>query len=226
MLKDEIEKLRKEDPLAVAEHITGESYKESGLTTSLGLALHMEKSQQMHALMQMTDDTSYRSSMADHMRIATDLGFDVVYQESHFVTRSQCEDTYYVHWHPDGILMECDSYRGTSRNTARIYYSLAGDVNVLWKVISSGHTAPDGDEWVLVGDHDVRECLRHKIGLLRDAGTFRSTWLESPNLWMHPYWEDELLGKWDYKSPVWEAARARRFEALPEHVQLAIRGTK
>lgn len=225
MLKDEIEKLRKHDPLAAAEQITGESYKDSELTSSIGLSLHVQKCEQMHALMQMTDDTSYRSSMADHMRIAKDLGFEVVYQESHFVQRHKCEDTYYVLWHPDGILMQCESY-GEHRNTAKIYYNLAGNVDVLWKVISSGHTAPDGDDWVLVGHHDVRECMRHKIGMLRDAGTFRKAWFECPSLFLHPYWEDELLGKWDYQNPVWEAAHGRRFAALPEHVQLAIRGTK
>lgn len=225
MLKDEIEKLRKQDPLAVAEQITGESYKESKLTTSLGMLLHMEKSQQMDALMSLTDDTSYRSSMSDQMRIAKDLGFEVVYEESHYVTRWKCEDTFYVLWHPDGILMRCESYCVKHTNSAEIYYNLAGDVDVLWKVISTGHTSPDGDTWVLVGNHDVRECLRHKIARLREAGTFRSQWFECPSLWLHPYWEDELIGKWDYKNQDWEAAHGRRFDALPEHVQLAICGT-
>lgn len=227
MLKDEIEKLRTADPFVIAEKITGESYKESELTSSLGMLLHMQKGEQMDALMSLTDDTSNRSSFADYMRISKDIGFEVVYEEVSPVNRFGYIDTFYVLWHPDGILMKCESYGFTNHvNSASIYYNVAGDVALLWKAISSGHIASDGDTSVLVGDHDVREGLRHKIGRLREAGTFRNQWFECPSLWLHPYWEKDLIGKWEYKSPEWDAAQARRFSALPEHVQLAICGAK
>jgi len=232
MLKDEIQKLMDVDPLEAAEKITGKSYKEDGNTVSLGLFLQLEKSKNMQALMDLTDDTKFSDDMEKHLRISKELGFNIIYEEIECIKNKYQEgdsylETFYVLWHDDGILMTCDTYCTKHRNSATIYYNLESKVEFdsFYRVISSGHYAKNRS--VLVGSHDAREGLRHTINNLRAVGNFLPVWIDDPRPWMSPYWDttDWQHGSGiDYKGR--EAERKKIVDAriikFPQHVRDAI----
>ena len=232
MLKDKIQELMDVDPLEVAEKIMGKSYKEDNRVSGLGLLVQLDKSHNMRALMDLTDDTKFSEDMENHLRISKTLGFNIIYQEDKLIENKYRKgdsylETFYVLWHNDGILMVCDTYCTKARNSATIYYNLEskGELCDLYSVISSGHYAKDRN--ILIGNHDAREGLRHNINKLRAVGNFLPVWIDNPRPWISPYWD---TSDWkhgdgvDYKGreAIRESTVADRIAKFPQHVREAI----
>lgn len=166
------------------------------------------------------DDTHYNIPFEEALWIFADEGFQVVHQRS-FHSDYGDQERYLVLWNPEGILATAESYGGERLNSAKIYYNLElPDRESYGKVVSSGHfhlPSYDADRFVLVGDHDVREGLRHKLNSLRGAGKFLPQWIERPWIWLLTY----QVPDYAYK-----AINASVIEQLPAHVRSAITPTK
>lgn len=211
--KDDVAAALRFDPLAAAERVTGASYKDDPDTASLGMGLAMLHNESKAALLRRTADSYLMMPFAEQMELFADLGFDEVYREN-FEGDSTTE-TFAILWHPDGLLATCESYGGTGRNTAKVYYHYRHESGGAprWELNSSGGMR--GDIWV--GDHDACQGIRHNLDAMRAEGKFVAPWVERPWLWLLNYSET----KGDYDSA---AINAAKIAALPEHVRTSIRG--
>lgn len=223
------------DPIDVAEKLVGPSE----TANSLGLLLHIEKTRELNTILKKGDDTTFSEKMANHLRIVKELGFCVVYEEHENVTNKwdskSTPESYYILWHDDGILMTCDSYMGIGRNSCLIYFNLRTkkdkDTSNIWNLRISGRLGgPDNDVWI--GDSDGRTAIRHQIGEMKKVGDFLPQWIESPFLWISPYWD---TNKWDNnngrkemkeREEVREKKANKRLDSLPENIQRCILHTQ
>lgn len=211
MSDEDISRLLTFDPLSAAEKMSGDSYKDSPATMALGLALAMNHNAAKAAALQETSDSYFSMDFAGQLAVFADLGFTEVYREEFAGTYGP--DTYIILWHADGILATCESYNGTDRNAAKVYYNFrqADGGYPGYPLTSSGRMY--GDVWV--GDHDAREGIRHNLDALRAAGEFLPQWTERPFLWLLNYSEEE--GNYDYV-----AINASKIARLPDEVRAAI----
>lgn len=198
------------DPLATANALTGRSYKDDPTTMALGFQLFLFHSQRKESLLRQTRDSYHSMSFTDQMTLFTELGFAEVYRETFPGTYGQ--ETYVILWQPAGLLATCESWSGTDRNSAKVYYNYrhqsGGYPNGL---TSSG--GMHGNVWV--GDHDAREGIRHNLNAMRDEGQFLSTWVERPFLWLLNY--SEKGDGCDY-----EAINEDKIARLPQLVRHSI----
>jgi hypothetical protein len=200
------------DPLATAERITGSSYKDDPATADLGLGLALTHNLRKEDLLKRSADSYMNMSFVEQMDLFTDLGFGQAYRET-FAGHAG-PDTYVILWHPDGLLATCESYTGTHRNTASVYYNYRHQSGSYpgFHLTSSGRLHDD----VWVGNHDAREGIRHNLDAMRAEGTFLADWLEQPYLSLLNYSE------WKGENPPYKAITASKIAALPEHVRTAI----
>lgn len=219
----DIQELLKYDPISDAEEQTGVSYKDDDAVGLLGLLLGMQHNIAKESALAETDDTHYNTTFDDTLRIFEDEGFQVVHQRS-FRSDHGDQERYLVLWNPEGILATAESFGGDRLNDAKILYNLEmPDLEAYGEAVSSGHLhqpSYHAGRYVLVGDHNVREGLRHKLNSLRDAGKFLPEWIERPWVWLLTYQDPKVSG-YDHN-----AINAGIIEQLPVHVRSAITPTK
>lgn len=183
------------DALDVAQEITGKSYKDDEATSSLGMALHMLHNENMRDELALRDDTHYHISFADTVRILIDLGFEEVYSREY--AGSGVTETQSFFWR-QGVLAVMTSYNAVTLNSGKIYYNWEPKEGTnAWEFTSSGGLDLDSHNagrYVWVGNHDLREALRHNMDRLESNGTFLSSWVDKPFLWFltHPEEKSEV----------------------------------
>src|SRR5687767_2824711 len=120
------------DPLAVAERITGTSYKEDEGTVALGMLLHMALGDTKDAALQATDDTKLTNEVAHYERILGEEGFVRVYEEPFNGSGYGVQGTastpekLAIWWHAkDALLLRFDTFGGAEHhvNAATVYYN-------------------------------------------------------------------------------------------------------
>lgn len=216
-MTDNLQRLLDTDPLAEAEKITGKSYKEDDETMRLGFGMHALNAAAKERALRAADDTPFTDSWFNTMRVFSELGFSIVHQ--HKFDGNHPGETFVVLWRPDGVLAKAESY-GLNRNTADIFYNWrpAEDIEP-WGIASSGsfhRESYDLGDKVWVGQHDVREGLRHKLARLEENGKFLVPWVGRPFLWLLDYSQPKADG-YDYA-----AINETVIATLPEHVRNAI----
>ena len=216
-----IDALLRFDALSQAEDFTGKSYKEDELTSSLGMALHIENGERKRALLAASGDTHWGSKFLDAVDIALDLGFELVYAQAIPDTKHYPEKKDLTHWQAfwrDGILLVLESYHG-SLNNANIYFN--------WRTHTGETTWPDwdlgfsggwdrhtprgqgvsidtdvpGDPWTLAVHTDVREGFRRKLERIEALdGYVLPEWYVRPFLHFVSYVERSDDSSDDYKT--------------------------
>lgn len=211
--KTELEERLAFDSLQAAEDIMGKSYKEDESVVGLGMLMMFENNARKKALLQANGDSCFSNSVADYLQIIRNEGFEKVFETPVEPNPHTDGDTYFIFWHPDGILLSFDTYNGKV-NGGKFYYNWkpSGSWKECCRYISSGGFK--GDAWV--GDHDCREAIRHNIRNLRENGEFLPIWAERPFLWLLHYMDSKAEG-YDYK-----AITESRIALLPKYVQTAI----
>lgn len=155
----ELLRLQRIDPLHVAEELTGEDYKISKATESLGFLLHIQKGQEMRERLAALGDTQFSNTVKDYLRIACGFGFEVVYTEPFM--REGIEECLYVLFHEEfGIILHFDSYTWgkdsePSVNSGKFHYNWSP--NTLYSnLTSSGHYyRPKGDKHLALYEKDL-----------------------------------------------------------------------
>lgn len=204
------------DPLAEAERVTGQSYKDDEATMRLGFGLQVMHSRDKEAALREVRDSYFSMDLSETLALFAEMGFEEVLCDT--FTGNGSAETFRILWNPEGLLATVESYRGTHRNAAKVYYNLAvRDSSDLWSRTSSG-SMPVDDVWV--GDHDAREGIRTNLDRLREVGDFLPVWIEAPFLWLVNYAETKDAG-YDYA-----AINEERIGRLPEHVRDAIKGQR
>ena len=210
-------KLMHEDPLAIAEQLTGKSYKTDDGTAGLGMTLQLVKSDMLHkALAADADTDSYNQTYTEFRAVVTGLGFEPIYLQK-FAGRS-VEETYEVFWRA-GILLHMESYGGDRGvNTADIRFNLRVDPEKGTHDLrySGGVCRVDYD--ILVAHMDVRQGLKATLEHIVHCGKVLEDWVERPWMWLNTYRDNEFRA--DHK----EVVRKKVLE-FPEHVRLAITPT-
>jgi hypothetical protein len=222
-----LKELLRVDPLAEAEKITGQSYKDDETTSMLGLILHMDHTQNKQKALQANDDTHFQTKLSDYLRIAKDIGFETVYQKDFYSTSSNNTEAHLIMWHPLGILLNFDTFWGKEKvNGGNFDYNVKpkNQDRLDWTVISSGSGFQSDKGLIWVGDHDCREALRYHISTLKEWGDFICPWVKQGYLHLtnHMDYHDIEDLKWPEKSKAIDGLKKKRMLLLPEYVQKAI----
>jgi hypothetical protein len=130
------------DPLDIAEKMTGKSYKDDTSTVCLGMALQMEKSKAMEALMDASNDTKFSETAASYLKKVTEFGFEVILKEEFEADgwdNTIIKECLYILWHKKySILLVFDTFRG-NRNGGKFYYNWSPNNNIgIGSITSSG----------------------------------------------------------------------------------------
>jgi hypothetical protein len=229
----ELENISNVDALALAEDITGVSYKEGPTalnpTTHLGIEFLGEISKRKRELAKITDDTGFSNDLDNYIRIVKDEGFEKVLEipfqkidewNSKITTRNE---KFFIFFNKeDGILLSFDTYNGNGINGGHFYYNIIPKTEDFYKYISSGGGEKINGTSVYVGDHDCRENFRLKVNRLRQNGTFLFKWLAVPHIWLIHHGETSSSHdiNCDYKQ-----LTNQKLLQLPEYVLEAITPT-
>lgn len=226
--QNEIEKALKYDPIATAEKLVG------GRADALSLLLHMGHQEKKHKLLKENRDTTWRMNPDEYKSIVLDLGFEIVLQDSFESVDpwdNHLTDEWFIAWQP-GMLLWWDTYGHGKKsvNTATLYYNWRflpkteeeleeGEKPLhIGHFISTGHMLREGEHQIIVGDHDVREGLRHTLVKFLRNGEFVTPWIERPHLWLceHAVKPPE---KNDYNWSGYDEACDAKLQKLPQHVK-------
>ena len=206
------------DPLHEAEKLTGESYKQSDVTSSLGLLMSIEHNKKLREALESQDDTVLLNQLDNYVRIITEEGFESVLTIP-FIGNNKADESLNIYWHRDGILLVFDTYDTDRVNGGKYLYNwVPDDWSTRCRYTSSGGLETHEGQDVWCGSHDCREALRHNIRQLRDNGEFLSTWIRQPFIWLLHYMDTKEEG-YDY-----EEINQQRIAMLPQYVQDAISG--
>lgn len=196
---NEIQELLSFDPLGEAEKITGESYKTSEDTVTLGVLMQMQKSREVAEEMGLRDDTFYGSKFDDALRILDETGFKVIHQHevnSPDWAEEKFKDQHVILWR-DGVLAVISSYNATSVNSFSLYYNWHAnpDIERIMSFVESGsmnrEAYDERGEKIWIGHHDVRTGFRHVMNRLESNGKFLSSWIEPQFLWFLDYSQEK-----------------------------------
>lgn len=211
------------DPLALAEKITGQSYKTDHETMMAGFALALNQNKRIKEAAEAADDYHYGIKFPNAVRIAESEGFKEVgrvefkgkvWNEGDIAP----DEVMLFMWHDDGLFLMLESYRGTgedgSLNMGTVYFNWkCNDQNRPFFPKSSGSCEKVGDEYIHVGNRDVRDGLRYVCRELRSKGTILNDWVTCGWLWLLHYM-DTKAEDYNYKQ-----INAERYAKLPEHVR-------
>lgn len=214
------------DPLAEAERITGQSYKDNegmNAATGLGMALMWEHAAQKNAVLTARGDTTFSNKLERYQAIIEANGFEHVLRVpfQHYDT----PDALMVYARRDGLLLAFDTFSDESTvNGGHLYYNwrpspqCAAD-HEYWGITSpggwkraDGRDGPITEDDVWRGNHDCREALIYNIDRLTANGEFVSPWIERPFIWLLHYGDT----KQDYD---YDAINAERIAMLPSWVR-------
>lgn len=231
------------DPLAVAEKMTGQSYKTDKATESLGFGLHLAHVQSKRELLSAIGDTHYGLSAAQGLALFLKDGFDIVGVrkfEGHTGDKGEIYDErmYILFCKRRGILVRFETYgRGSAHNpdgtcnSIQVYFNyrpgykdfnMCGysgcsvvDPSPLYRAETTKYN-PNGYNYVTVGYFDGREGIFTRLQMLEQNGEFVTPWLDKPWFWFLSYADTKDKG-YDI-----EGINRTVLSALPDYVKKAI----
>lgn len=225
------------EPLAAAEQITGQSYKDSEATSFIGLAIQIEKSKSLRAALEVSGDTYHGMLLEDYLSIAKSEGFDIVAEipfciKEDYSGNMKPEDKWehermFFLWHADGLLMIMDTYDGNRPNRVDCHFNLLVDKESSRSAVHEyigtrnyvdGGAAFGQDAEIIVGDlSDPLQALRLKLREVRKYGRFLNPWVGGPFLWLLHHGDTRGNKKYDM-----DKINTERIAMMPEHIQKAI----
>lgn len=232
-INDAIERALKRNGLREAEELTGESYKESKRTESLGFALHVDASEQQEAILSFAGDLYWGMPFDRFLLSVHKGGFEEVLNlpfEGEHKDRTSSE-TFKVFWHPDGLLLVCDSYEGLLEeqviNKGDVYYNWEPNPDTPpFQYTATGGFTEDG---IWIGNHHYIAML-YRMQNLRKHGEFVLPWVKRPFFWL-THWMDErcipvpkpsTAEDWKKNSKWRDELTEQRIQMLPAHVKEAL----
>ena len=227
--KDEIlERELKYDAIADTEDKLGIYYKDpvaGDAVKFLSMAAMWGSNARKNEILLERKDTTMSCSLDYYLEVIEENGFERVL-EIPFNSRWGNVETYYIYWHPDGLLLSFDTFNGNHVNGGKVFYNWETTKREHNHRITSSYSPieyrnEDGDfYWCIAGDHDCREALIHNMNQLRANGNFLKVWRKSPFMWLLHFGDTEDKN-YDYKK-----INAERIAMLPQHVQDAIKCEK
>jgi hypothetical protein len=121
------------------------------------------------------EDTYHGMKVADYLPIVISQGFEQVLEEAFG------DERLFIFFHPDGIFLKFDTYRGQDVNGGTFHYNVVvrGDIAKARDAFSTGHYA---DDQTFVGHHDCRVGFCKKLKRLRAVGHFLNPWKYDPGV--------------------------------------------
>ena len=215
------------DTLAEAEKFTGESYKDSEVTSALGFVILQVVGKLKEERMSETKDTAWGCSLEDYLEVVGLLGFELAYEEevefdSGYKESKRKEKLLVFAERSRGIVLVIETYRLTEVNGATIHWQGRG-VRI-WGGGSCPHKVGE-DDYEYTYSKDVREGLRSTINESdnTDGAEFITEWKDYGG-----YGAPKFVGYWDWKInkdrgyKVWEENTwvdqegTRRAKAMPQ----------
>lgn len=182
-------------------------------TEALGVSMLIARNSRKQALLESAKDTHFGTSFARFVEIATELGFEKIYEEK--VANTQ--DKLFVFWRTDGILLSVESY-GKNVNSAHVWFNYQGEDRRSFLQCNGSLVTTHDNVDTYEMSRDVREGLRWFLDDIKKHGVLLSTWVAQPFLWLLNYDEPKHEG-YDY-----QAINAAKIAQFPAHVQTAISG--
>lgn len=212
------------DPLAQAEVLTGESYKENEGVAMLGMGIQMVHSETKRTILKGRKDSYMSIPLHEYEEIIKDMGFVLIFEEAFNTSNSWGTDYLKIWFHPDGMLLVYDTYGPDNLNGGHVYYNCQvgkrKKMTNFYKFISSGkwtRVRTHGiTRWIWIGSHDCREAIRFNLDQLREHSKFINPWRERQFLWFLHYMDTKPEG-YDHR-----AITNRRWEQFPDYVKKCV----
>lgn len=213
------------DPIADAEDRFGDIGK-SDEALAQALAATYEHSQMKRKLLSGSNDSYYNIPMSDFIAVAEDIGFRQVLKID-FKNKYEMNESFYIFWHDDGILLKFDSYEGHLNSGDFHYNWQMHDKLKCWDFTSNGHmhwtdymdSESKNCTNIWVGHHNCVEAMRYNIQMLRENGTFLKQWVEPDFLWLCHHGDAT-------KDQGYEAINGVRIDMLPAEIRDMIRAAE
>lgn len=125
---DQLSKMLRHDPLANAERVTGNSYKEDPATMALGFLSHLEHGKRTESALLRDDDTTFSNTVDRYTRIIIEEGFEKVL-ELPFVGKAYAgqpvpNERFQAWFHrADAMLLSFDTHAETHVNGSHLNYN-------------------------------------------------------------------------------------------------------
>lgn len=186
--RDAVSAVLRFDALAIAEKLTGKSYKADEGTSALGMLLHIEHARSKSALLEAAGDSTFSDSVERYQGILDALGFECVY-EAPFAPEPGRDERHFIYAHRDGLLLTLDTFTFANRapgvNAAKVYFNWRPNGEVHFpRDGASGGFCQNVEPLTFAGDYDAREALVFKLGNLRADGQILARWVEQPFIWL------------------------------------------
>ncbi len=226
----ELKRLQDVDAFALAEEVSGVSYKketELGKKTAmLGLDYHLDLVKRRDDTVKKIDDTTFSGKLVDYIRVAQEEGFEKVLEipftksdEWNGKTRI-IKEKYFIFFNKkDGILLAFDTYNGDSVNGGSLYYNIILKEKASFNCLNSSSPCEINGVKFLTGHHDCRYGIRSIVNGLRENCNLLNNWLERPHLFLvhHGETSSSYETGFDYAQ-----LTNQKILKLPQHVQDAI----
>lgn len=215
------------DPIGEAEKMLGEEMNQDNF--GVGLSFIHDKRNMIERLMEQTGDVHWNCSYDKYCSIAEGAGFNKVYEEI-FQGYDGKQELLRFYWHQDGFLLTLESFTwaddNRTVNRATLYYNLrvekAGRDEFWRNCVSSGSVVYEDEQaYIWAGDHDVRDGLKHAMGMIREHSVPMPKWHKSPYVWLLNYTESKSTeGKpWEEKTAFYKDTESKKIAQLPAELR-------
>lgn len=213
------------DPLAEAEKLTGQSYKESEGTSMLGFAMRLEHAKNKRALLEFTGDTYFGIPWTDFKAMLPKLGFKILFVEPFLDERGKPEEAICAWNETYGALLWTGTFRLSDKtdpkyppgiNGGQVYFCWRHNEGDDYRLDGASHGPISKDFKTRHVSYDIREGLKHHLNECAKHGQFVKPWPAIPFLWLLTYM-DTKDKDYDYK-----AINKRRLDKLPDEVKRVI----
>ena len=224
---ENLSRVMRQDALADAERITGESYKDSESTMLLGLGLHIRNNQARRAMLVDAGDVHHSMPLDQYEACVGRMGFERVlclpFVDDRYGER--VENSLRIYWNARiSSLLHLDTYYGDrSVNGGNWHYAWKpNDGANRYDCTSSGSFTKEG---IWFGDHDCREGIGLAIRQFESNGAFVKQWPKSYRLPWLAHYLDWKTNSYDWRANSAHVNRvsAERWLMLPEGIRKTCR---
>lgn len=207
-----IDDLLKEDPVAMAERISGKGHWSNfdDKDMSMALMIGMLSGDRKENALRSTKDTYFGMSWDYLMDVLKENGFKIgtewEFIDNQYEDETPKHEKAGIYYREDGVVLFAESWGNkTSVSSGKCFYELERKSGVekqtFRMLVRTGHSWNDGNK--LENEIDIREGLIHNLKKAEQHGSFLRKWESRDSIWILDYMESKRKIDHDSRYEVW-----------------------